>query len=245
MRKGTITTIFICLVWVFTVKNPVLAETILFKTGKFINGTIVEKTDAYIKVDIYGVKLTYYLDEIKTIFEKRADLVYLDALKDAIGLKFQDARKKLSATADLVVLRDLSLAAIKAVDDAENNLISQESAVYFLKGLLYCWENKVDEGIGNFLNAIAAEPEYELFYVYLGATYIGAGKFQDAIDTLQKALAINTDSPEANHFLGSLYVHLDRRPEGISYLEKSIPLYQAQGNTEKIKAVNELLDKIR
>ncbi|MEW6075182.1 MAG: hypothetical protein AB1530_02640 [Candidatus Omnitrophota bacterium] len=245
MQKKIIITTFICLLSVFAVKNPAQAETILFKTGKFISGTVVEKTDKYIKVDVYGVKLTYYLDEIKTIFEKRADLVYLDALKDAVDLKFQDAKERLLTTADLLPLRDLSLAAIKAIDDAENNLISQESAVYFLKGLLYCWENKVDEGIGNFRNAISAEPEYELFYVYLGATYIGIGKFQDAIDTLQKALAVNPDSPEANHFLGSLYVHLDRRPEGISYLEKSIPLYQSQGNTEKIKAVNELLDKIR
>ncbi|RJO63704.1 MAG: hypothetical protein C4540_06385 [Candidatus Omnitrophota bacterium] len=245
MRKKTIITTFVCLLCALTVKNPALAETILFKTGKFISGTIVEKTDKYIKVDVYGVTLTYYLDEIKTIFEKSAGLLYISGLKDAVDLKFQDAKKKLSSTADLLPLRDLSLAAIKAIDDAESNLISQESAVYFLKGLLYCGDNKVNEGIENFLKAIQAEPEYELFYIYLGATYIGVEKFQDAIDTLQKVLAINPDSAEGNHFLGSLYVHLDRRPEGISYLEKSVPLYQEKGNTERIKAVNELLDKIR
>lgn len=245
MGKKIIIIIFVCLLCVAAVKNLAQAETILFKSGKFINGTIVERTDKYIKVDVYGVTLTYYLDEIKTIFEKRAGLVYLDGLKDAIDLKFQEGKSTLAKTAEIMPLRDLSLAAIKVIDDEENNLISQESAVYFLKGLFYCGDNKGDEGIDNFLKAIEAEPEYELFYVYLGATYIGVEKFQDAIATLQKALAINPDSAEANHFLGALYVHLDRRPEGIAYLEKSIPLYQKKGDTEKIKAVNGLLEKIR
>jgi hypothetical protein len=40
-------------------------ETIVLKSGKTIEGKIVEKTDTYMKVDIGGATLTYYRDEIK------------------------------------------------------------------------------------------------------------------------------------------------------------------------------------
>lgn len=45
----------------------VFAETIYLKTGKKIRGQIVEKNDKQIKVDISGVKITYYMDEIDHI----------------------------------------------------------------------------------------------------------------------------------------------------------------------------------
>lgn len=43
------------------------AETIYFKDGKTIEGQVTEKTDRFIKVNIQGVTLTYYLDEIARV----------------------------------------------------------------------------------------------------------------------------------------------------------------------------------
>ena len=43
------------------------AEPICLKNGKKIRGQIVEKTDKQVKVDISGVKITYYNDEIDRI----------------------------------------------------------------------------------------------------------------------------------------------------------------------------------
>lgn len=46
----------------------VFAETIVFKTGRQIQGTVIERTDHYITVDSgTGITLTYYLDEIESI----------------------------------------------------------------------------------------------------------------------------------------------------------------------------------
>ena len=47
----------------------IFAETIVLKSGRAIEGKIIEKTDEYIKVDYYGVPLTYYFDEIERIDE--------------------------------------------------------------------------------------------------------------------------------------------------------------------------------
>ncbi len=47
------------------------SESILLKTGRKIEGKIIEKTDGYIKIDFYGVPLTYYMDAIETIDGQR------------------------------------------------------------------------------------------------------------------------------------------------------------------------------
>lgn len=43
------------------------AEDIILKSGKTIEGKIIEKTDEYVKVDFNGVPLTYFFDDIESI----------------------------------------------------------------------------------------------------------------------------------------------------------------------------------
>jgi hypothetical protein len=43
------------------------AETIVLKSGKTVEGKLIEKTDKYIKIDFQGVPLSYFLDEVDSI----------------------------------------------------------------------------------------------------------------------------------------------------------------------------------
>lgn len=45
-------------------------ETIKLKNGRSVEGKIVKKTDEYLKVDISGIPITYYFDEIESIDNK-------------------------------------------------------------------------------------------------------------------------------------------------------------------------------
>ena len=54
---------------------PAFAETITLNSGKTVDGKILERTDEYIKVDVYGVSLTYYFEEIKSIGGERTRIV--------------------------------------------------------------------------------------------------------------------------------------------------------------------------
>jgi len=47
------------------------AETVLLKSGQTVEGKIVEKTDKEIKIDLDGVPLTYFFDEIESIDGQR------------------------------------------------------------------------------------------------------------------------------------------------------------------------------
>jgi uncharacterized protein DUF5684 len=45
----------------------VFAETIILKSGKQIEGEKIEQTDDYIKIDFYGIPVTYYFNDIQSI----------------------------------------------------------------------------------------------------------------------------------------------------------------------------------
>ena len=57
----------------FTASNC-LADTIVLKSGKTVEAKIVEKTDKEIKVDVQGVPVTYWMDEIEKVNGKGVGL---------------------------------------------------------------------------------------------------------------------------------------------------------------------------
>ena len=59
--------VFILALSLLLVSSMVFAETIILKSGKTVEGKIIERTDKYIKIDFYGVPLTYWLDDIDHI----------------------------------------------------------------------------------------------------------------------------------------------------------------------------------
>lgn len=59
--------------------QPVWAAKVSLTSGSVVEGTIVEKTSSYVKVDVSGVPVTYYKDEISSIDGD-------DAAAQALGL---------------------------------------------------------------------------------------------------------------------------------------------------------------
>lgn len=52
----------------------IFAETIVLKSGKIVEGKLIEKTDKYIIIDFQGISLTYYLDEVESIDGKLVNI---------------------------------------------------------------------------------------------------------------------------------------------------------------------------
>ena len=71
MKRILVNLCIICLFFPFISS----ADTIVLKSGKTVEGKVIEKTDKYIKVDFQGVMLTYYNDEIKSIDGQKATLL--------------------------------------------------------------------------------------------------------------------------------------------------------------------------
>ncbi|MDO8489205.1 MAG: hypothetical protein Q7S42_03735 [Candidatus Omnitrophota bacterium] len=62
---------FLILLLVLGFPISIFAETIILKSGKTVEGKIIEKTDKYIKIDFQSVPLTYFTDEIESIDGKK------------------------------------------------------------------------------------------------------------------------------------------------------------------------------
>ncbi|MFA5007879.1 MAG: tetratricopeptide repeat protein [Candidatus Omnitrophota bacterium] len=67
---------FILLLLFSTIFLSAFAETIVFKSGKTIEGKIIEKTDKSIKVDIEGIPITYYFNDIEVIDGKKISISF-------------------------------------------------------------------------------------------------------------------------------------------------------------------------
>ncbi len=58
---------FVLFLTFLLVPSTVFAETIILKSGKTVEGKILERTDKSIKIDVAGVGISYYFDEIEKI----------------------------------------------------------------------------------------------------------------------------------------------------------------------------------
>lgn len=79
---------------------PVSAETIILKSGTTLEGKIVEQADDHLKVDIHGVAISYYMDEIETIDGQQIILSKAEEIKK---VPIDSADKDKAKPADPVV----------------------------------------------------------------------------------------------------------------------------------------------
>ncbi|MCM8831657.1 MAG: hypothetical protein NC918_05675 [Candidatus Omnitrophica bacterium] len=80
-----------CIFFIFLifVSLPTFADVIRLKSGKTVEGKIIEKTDEYVKIDFLGVKLKYYFDEIEKLEEGSSKIIEPTVTKDS-SLFFAD-----------------------------------------------------------------------------------------------------------------------------------------------------------
>lgn len=182
--------VFISLVVNF---NLGIAETIVLKSGKKLEGKIIEKTDEYIKMDMEGVLLTFWLDEIERIDEEKLSSSEVIPQPSAqvtpqpptapFGFKeYEDEVKKYFKNKEYEK-------AIKVLNKAkEINPNDVETFIYL--GALYGYLGRFEEAISSFKSAINIHldtPNPDL-YLFLGIVYDVTGNKKEAKEFLVKAL---------------------------------------------------------
>lgn len=115
-KKVILFLIMLCIVYF---SNVVFAETITLKSGKKIEGKIIEKTDKYIKLDFYGASLTYFIDEIEFIDgQKIANKESSDNSGKKIDLeKTEKSVSDVSSEINAAVIYKESIANLKGIPD--------------------------------------------------------------------------------------------------------------------------------
>ncbi|MDD5477818.1 MAG: tetratricopeptide repeat protein [Candidatus Omnitrophica bacterium] len=176
------------------------AQVVTLKSGKVIDGEIVERAKDYIKVKYDGQEIYYENKYIKNIEAQNAPELAVIAqkekavqdpmpsFKNAIELasagNFGQARQEFQKQ-----LNDIN-GGLNILDAAEKGSISKEYAIYLFQGSLHM------------IN----------------------GEYNSAITSLEKAWEINPKDPDLNYNLGSAYFSLGEYKKSIAYLSAVLKL---------------------
>lgn len=213
--------------------TALFAANITLKSGKKIEGKILEKTNQYIKIDSAGTPIYYelkYIDKIEEEKEIAALPEEVPALGDVNayfkqGLKL-GAEEKFGA-AEEALKRGLAMDSahynsqevLRILSDLKSGTISKEYAVYLFKGSDYLMNAQYQPAIAEFNQALKLKPDDSDLNYYLGVCHYFLEEYAQAISCLEKALAIKP-SDEIYYYLGACNYSLGQYQEALAYLKK-------------------------
>jgi len=238
VKKSLILLLFLA---VFT---PVYAETVLLKNGKTVEGNIVEKTDKYIKIDVVGIAVTYYLNDVESIDGKNITPAVaakeLEVKKETVNVKEkinfepQPAKKNLSLgevkeaqecfQKGINYFRekkyDLAIAEFEKALKIDPNLAEG----YYGLGYAYCSKNQCEASLAYFQKAIELSPNYVDAYNGMAYAYNILGKYDDTIKYYLKTLQLKADNLDALNGLGYAYASIGKYQDAVDYFKKAIKI---------------------
>ena len=243
MRKLLFLLIF-CLISPFT-----YPETITLKSGKVIEGEITGFTDTYIRVDLDGTPLFYYLKVIESIEGQQpqdfleakevpapADSLYFDkGLDFVLKAKFDEAEVAFKKSLESNLLTDPTNAALKILQDQKKGLIDKEYTVLLFRGIHARINGEDEKAVGFYKRAIAVNPLYPEAYVNLGNLHALLGQFEEAIAAYEKFIALVPDDADVFYNLGVSYLGAGKTEGATKYFERAIEL-----NPKDVEVYNRL-----
>jgi tetratricopeptide (TPR) repeat protein len=163
----------------------VFADTVILKSGKRIEGEIIEKTDEYIKLDTNGLNLTFWPDEIERIEAEKPTLPKDNMLKEPSNSS--EYRKMVSEFEKCFLNRKYEDAILVLKKEIELNPNNNNYELYFALGMTYYYLNNFQDSISSLQKAITLNPSGFEYYLCLNIVYESAGLQNEAKEALIKA----------------------------------------------------------
>jgi tetratricopeptide (TPR) repeat protein len=119
----------------------------------------------------------------------------------------------------------MTLAALERTPEAREQfersiaLAPEQTESYFRLGLIELNMKDLDQAATNFRTVLTRDPKHGGALSGLGRVAFEQKRYSDAIELLQRALAIDDSSREAHYYLGLTFVRLGRKEEGDSQLQ--------------------------
>lgn len=211
----------------------IYAETIVLKSGKMVEGKLIEKTDKYLKIDFYGVPLTYYLDEIESIDGKPIKVVSYDEIVSGTAKESQAFLENSPNSAEAYNQRGVAYRMQGNQNDAiicftkAIEINPQYAEAYLNRGLSYASSElkKYDQALSDFNKSIELNPNDNFFaYLSRGFIYYDKGNYDQVISDLGYVIEMRSDSADAYYKRGLAYAQKGNYDDAISDLNKVITL---------------------
>lgn len=99
----------------------------------------------------------------------------------------------------------------------------------------------LDRRIQQFKQMAEADPDNELGHFSLGKAYLDAGRFDDAVRSLTRALDLNPTMSKGYQLLGDAYERGGKRAKAIEAMTKGVTIADAQGDRMPRDAMAKIL----
>lgn len=170
--------------------TSVSADNLILKSGEKIEGKIIEKTEQYIKMEIEGIPLTFWVDEIERVEELPLPAATLieSSLGDSVIEKY------LSETTQYYLdgkYEDALLTLKKAIE-----LDPNEFYLYIALGILYYYTDHFEAATSSFQRALSLQPHSADTYMCLGIAYYSIGQIEEAKEALSKSIELFQEKAE-------------------------------------------------
>jgi len=205
----------------------VSAESVILKSGKKIEGKIVEQNDRYIKVESDGSPIYYERKYIESIIKDdtpgsdEANSFLKSGLKYGSQGKFQEAgeefKKGLKVNQSDHNLREVS----KVIDDLSKGSIKEGYAVRLFKGSYHLISAEYEPAVAEFKEALKINPDDPDIYYYLGVCNYSLERYDEAITCLKKVAELKPND-EVYYYLGASYYSSGQYPKAIDFMEKAL-----------------------
>ncbi|MFA5276333.1 MAG: tetratricopeptide repeat protein [Candidatus Omnitrophota bacterium] len=241
-------------IFIFLLFSPVGAEVITLKSGKVIDGEIVERANDCIKVKYNGYEIYYENKYIKNIGGLREDVPAAITQKEKIaedttlslkkGMelasagKFDEARKELENQLNGIK------GGLSILDAVEKGSISKEYATYLFQGSLHIINGEYNLAVASLEKAWEINPKDPDVNYNLGFVYYSLGEYKKSALYLYVALKLQPDDTEAYELLAKAHYNIGKYQKAKESLLMARELFKKSGDEDSITRMNSLLDAI-
>jgi len=157
--------------------------------------------------------------------ENEADDMLREALSEVNRAVEQDPSSAVGFAYQAEILFDLGSydMADEAIETAL--LIDKENLdVQRIAGYVAEFRGYRETAVEHYKKAIELHPKLAMLYHALGRTYIGSGEIDLAVDSLETAIALDSDNPEYLYWLGYAYFTIGERDFAADYFEQAVEI---------------------
>ncbi|MFA6281858.1 MAG: tetratricopeptide repeat protein [Candidatus Omnitrophota bacterium] len=202
------------------------AEIVVLKKGKIIEGKILERTDKYIKIDMWDIPITYYLTDVDSIdgqkiVEPQGEQVKPDKENKIFvkeGIPSTPLEEKETFVEEKTLFLPIALKEKLSLGELK------EAQEYLRKATNLLKERKYKESAFEFENALKINPELAEGYYGLGYVYVSTKSYPEAVFYFKKAIEVSPNYAEAYNGLAYVSSISGNYIEAIKYYQNALKI---------------------
>lgn len=234
---------------VFSYPGIAAAETVILKSGRRIDGAIIEKTDTYVKLDCGGTGIYYetkYIDSILPDGSSQGEMPegsYLDrGLALANAGQLEAAEEMFMEGTGNEPENGNCHGALNIIRAVKEDRITREYALSLLKGSYYLKKQEYGAAISHLQDALRAAPgDADVCYNLAGA-YAALGESALAVKYLGRTLEARPEDVDVYCVLGKIYYCDGEYAKARDNFVLARELLRKRGESEKAADIQRVID---